>query len=389
VINKILVYSDVEWNGFNRREFFLNLAKIFDGEIVVVDRPFNIIPDIFRPRRWRLFLDAIFRKKRMDGVFLTIIRPVCFVHEHIAASFLSCLLVPINQYFLRLYLISCDFKQDDIGVVWCYEQPQWWVYDFFRKRGNPICLWEVFDDYRLDSNGNPRKLWVSQEDKILKYVDKGFFLTNSLSEKYRGLIEDRYVIGNGFDENLFGEVVCDLNNKQDLKKGFDSVAMYLGVIRSWIDFELVEKIATENKKIRFVFYGPVSKEVEKIFFDLVNRYNNIEYFGKADRKCVPGIMALADVGFIPYLVNDFTSSVRPIKVTEFLSVGVPVVTTVGDDYENIPGVISICSSDDFTGELNKTILFHDKEKCQSIAAPFAWSKIAVNVSTELDLYVKA
>ena len=42
---------------------------------------------------------------------------------------------------------------------------------------------------------------------------------------------------------------------------------------------------------------------------------------------VPALLQKCDVGLIPYICNEYSKNIYPLKINEYLSVGVPVVLT--------------------------------------------------------------
>lgn len=54
---------------------------------------------------------------------------------------------------------------------------------------------------------------------------------------------------------------------------------------------------------------------------------NIHLLGHRDHRDLPAALRGADVGLIPYAINELTSSIFPMKVYEYLAAGLPVIAT--------------------------------------------------------------
>ena len=86
---------------------------------------------------------------------------------------------------------------------------------------------------------------------------------------------------------------------------------------------------------------------------------NVFFLGESKHNKLPSFLKGFDVGIIPYKVNDFTNSVYSCKLNEYLSMGIPVVSTnlnetkiynkkhksiidIGDTYEKFSNKINEC-----------------------------------------------
>jgi glycosyltransferase involved in cell wall biosynthesis len=54
---------------------------------------------------------------------------------------------------------------------------------------------------------------------------------------------------------------------------------------------------------------------------------NVHLLGMKGRGALPGYLKAFDVCLIPYLINDFTRSIYPLKLHEYMASGKPIVTT--------------------------------------------------------------
>jgi glycosyltransferase involved in cell wall biosynthesis len=54
---------------------------------------------------------------------------------------------------------------------------------------------------------------------------------------------------------------------------------------------------------------------------------NVHFLGFQPVEVIPGYCKGFDVCMIPYMLNDFTRSIMPLKIVEYLATGKPVVST--------------------------------------------------------------
>ena len=67
------------------------------------------------------------------------------------------------------------------------------------------------------------------------------------------------------------------------------------------------------------------------------------------------MMSAFDVAIIPFVKNEFTHNIYPLKINEYLAAGLPVVSTDFSDLTDFKEVISIADQKDFTSKLSIVI----------------------------------
>lgn len=379
----LIFYCDVEWNSFNRREFIIEMASTLpEWNVIAINRPASLVPNIFRNNKVKDVLKTFLNPciTQIDSV--TLIRPFTFFHDHIGGYVFGGLGNWLQRHSVEKALKKAGVspKSNDDVVVWLYEQPQWAIADIFSNTKKKV-VWEIFDDYRLTAQGNVRKMWVGCEHNMLNKTDHILTLTSSLKEKYLETGKVITVMGNGYPRHLFSPK--ELRPK-DLITIPGNIAMYLGVIRDWIDFELLESLVLENRDLSVVFIGPVVPNIMHYINKLLLQ-ENFYYLGSKSREDVPYYMSAADVAIIPYIENAFTSSVKPIKLFEFLACGTPVVTTTMADISHVNGALYLTNKSSFNASVNLALHEADKAKCIELAKPWSWKGVASNMKLTLGL----
>ncbi len=123
---------------------------------------------------------------------------------------------------------------------------------------------------------------------------------------------------------------CYVPNSVDVKHFSNSVKMkkvaYFGAVDSWFDFESVEQAAKDNTDCLFYIAGTVAPSVKNRFTSLLN-LNNIIFLGKLDYKYIPSVFYGFDIGIIPFIKNQITDAVNPIKMHEYLALDLKVIST--------------------------------------------------------------
>src|SRR5688572_11340936 len=76
-----------------------------------------------------------------------------------------------------------------------------------------------------------------------------------------------------------------------------------------------------------------------------NKLTNVIFTGPKKLETLPQYLAYMDVAILPFLVNDLTKSIYPLKLNEYLAAGKPVVSTnFSTDVQSFSEVVYISSS---------------------------------------------
>lgn len=94
-----------------------------------------------------------------------------------------------------------------------------------------------------------------------------------------------------------------------------------------VDFALLCDVAILRPNWRIVLVGPVGIGLRNSSVNRASLPQNIEFRGPVSRDVLPSTFCEFDVALIPYRQNDYTRSVFPMKVFEYLAAGLGVVAT--------------------------------------------------------------
>jgi len=124
-----------------------------------------------------------------------------------------------------------------------------------------------------------------------------------------------------FTDEKVGSKLSDVNNRKFLSIQKPIIGFY-GAIAEWLDYELITRLAQIQQDWNFVFIGKIWTDIGKI-----KEIPNIHFLGLIPYQDLPHFAKKFDVAIIPFLVNQITDSVSPIKLFEYAALGKPVVAT--------------------------------------------------------------
>jgi glycosyltransferase involved in cell wall biosynthesis len=96
-----------------------------------------------------------------------------------------------------------------------------------------------------------------------------------------------------------------------------------------VDFDLLERVAVELPHVSLVLIGDATHPMER--FD---KYSNVHWLGFRPYSTIPAYGSAFDVAIMPWQDNDWIKRSNPIKLKEYLALGLPVVST---DFAELAG----------------------------------------------------
>lgn len=218
------------------------------------------------------------------------------------------------------------------------------------------------------------------EDKLIKESDIVFATSQYLVNKVEKIRNDVKYLPNGVRFNDF--------NKTDYKMPIEysdnkrKKCIYVGAIAQWLDNDLITYLLKEMPNIDFYFIGPNHGGV----IEKLNEYNNFKYLGRKPYKEIADYLYYSDVAIIPFLVNKLTDAINPVKLFEYLSVGVPTVSTDFMEIRHIDGPFEVAiSKEDFKNKIEKSLTMNNSNKLIQFAKENDWEERFKVILNELDV----
>ncbi|HEX8844420.1 MAG TPA: glycosyltransferase [Pyrinomonadaceae bacterium] len=101
-----------------------------------------------------------------------------------------------------------------------------------------------------------------------------------------------------------------------------TVIGYVGAVTRHVNQSLVSQLARVRPHWSWVFVGPCDAPLNELL-----RLPNVHFLGQQPHRELVKFIREFDVCIIPYKLSDYTTTVMPTKLNEYLAVGKPVVST--------------------------------------------------------------
>jgi len=147
------------------------------------------------------------------------------------------------------------------------------------------------------------------------------------------------LLPHGVDFEHFNAACGKTERPVELKGIPQPIIGFFGAISAWVDLDLLVELATLRPQWSFVLIGPVDTDAS-----VLQGVPNIHLPGKVPYARLPEYAACFDVGIIPFQVNDLTKSVNPLKLFEYLALGLPVVSSFMPEVAKYRDLIAIAGN---------------------------------------------
>jgi glycosyltransferase involved in cell wall biosynthesis len=162
---------------------------------------------------------------------------------------------------------------------------------------------------------------------------------------------------------------------------------YVGVIDFRLDTELIAYMARKRPAWSFALVGPMKGDTQDM--SGLEALPNVHFLGRQNLEDVPTFVKGMDVCLIPYVLNDYTHHIFPLKLYEYMAAGKPIVASAMYEmlaYEGDEMALGR-SPDDFLAKVDGAIAEDSPQRIasrQAAAAHQSWDDRIEEVSAILE-----
>ncbi|MEM9888800.1 MAG: glycosyltransferase [Bacteroidota bacterium] len=222
------------------------------------------------------------------------------------------------------------------------------------------------------------KHWAGLEEEVIQEADLVFVTSRKLHAMKLPLNPRTHILHNAVDEDIFQKALEVRYPKPDELAQIETpiIGFTGNMDGSRIDYPLLKAIAEKHQDKTLVLVGPTnSEDYLKLGLD---QMPNVIFTGSKDINELPQYLQHFDCCIIPFLKNELTASIYPLKINEYLFSGRPVIsTTFSEDIKAFKEVIHLADDHDaFLKQIHHAIQEDNADKIQArvnIARSNTWT----------------
>lgn len=151
---------------------------------------------------------------------------------------------------------------------------------------------------------------------------------------------------------------------------------YHGALAKWIDYEALRHIALDG---RYALLLIGFEHDESLKNSRILELENVYYIGSRPYEQLAQYAVWYDIAILPFVLNNITLSVSPVKIFEYMALGKPVVTSALPECKKYSSCLIAGSSEEYTKKLSLAAELTDtdeyKQTLDAEARANTWAEI--------------
>lgn len=248
------------------------------------------------------------------------------------------------------------------------------------RGGDSKVFYYVASDFK-ELVSNPEDL-AQSEMELVGMCSSVLTICNDLTNRYKSQGAQVYTIPYGVDLSAFqhrdkADAPASITGLfSSIKAEKRPIIGYVGAFHRYMDVKLLAECAKLRKDWFWVFVGPIDESAENL-----KNLPNVLFTGPQQHKNLAHFIEDFDVCIIPYLNVEYTKTVVPVKLNEYLAAGKHVVSTdipLVCEFNNSHNIIKITENhtDKFLYAIEESLNQEQTpaiiEKRKSVAALSDW-----------------
>ena len=193
---------------------------------------------------------------------------------------------------------------------------------------------------------------LRDEAALCRRADLVVTTSQVLQDAKAPLNPNTILVSHGVDHAHFARAVTeDLRAPADLAGIAPPRLGFFGLIRDWVDLDMLAAIARRRPAWHFVLLGDSDVDLAPY-----RATPNLHFLGRKPYGDLPAYCRHFDAGLIPFKTNALTAAVNPIKLREYLAAGLPVISSPMPEVRPRDGLIEVAASaDEFEAAIAKVL----------------------------------
>ncbi|MEV0623161.1 glycosyltransferase [Nonomuraea sp. NPDC050404] len=190
------------------------------------------------------------------------------------------------------------------------------------------------------------------ERRLLERADQVVYASRALMREEEPLTGTRgHFLDHGVDLEHFTPVPAERQPDDLLAIPGPRIGFFGALDDFVVDFELLERVAVELPETSLVLIGDANGDMGRL-----TKHPNVHWLGFRPYSVIPAYGSGFDVAIMPWLGNDWIKHANPIKLKEFLALGLPVVSTEFDELAHYAGrVRAAATAEEFIAAIRASL----------------------------------
>jgi glycosyltransferase involved in cell wall biosynthesis len=190
------------------------------------------------------------------------------------------------------------------------------------RLGESLLVYYCTDEWSRFSQLDGPKI-AALERRLCERADLVFTTSRALLARKRAWNPETHLASHGVDQVHFARALAaDTTVPPALAGVRGPILGFFGLLEDWIDLDLFAFLAAQRPDWTIAVIGKARVDVSRL-----RRYPNVKLLGHQPYAELPSFCKAFSVGLLPFVVNDLTRYVNPIKLREYLAAGLPVVSS--------------------------------------------------------------
>jgi glycosyltransferase involved in cell wall biosynthesis len=219
---------------------------------------------------------------------------------------------------------------------------------------DPVVVYDVLDDlaiYEPNERGMPVERTVTHHHRpLIEEADVVIASNPVLLERHRSERRDLILVENGVDLDRFKP-----DGPVEPAGSDNRVIGFHGALALWVDLALMAEVARLRPDLSFRFVGPVDPLVEVEAAKLA-ALPNVDLLPAQPSSRIAEYVRGFSVGVLPFVINEMTLAVTPLKMYEYMASGIPTVATPLPACVDHPAVYTASNAESFVSGIDVALM---------------------------------
>ncbi len=227
----------------------------------------------------------------------------------------------INRFLLlnniKIWMKAADFKKP---IIWTF-LPNALSVDIIDNIDTSLVVYYCIAEFAQLADSS-RKV-NRAEDELLKRCDVVFAQGEKIKKRCERHNANVHIFPFGVKSDIFLKPSGEMKRPGEMVSMKRPILGYVGGIHKHMDLKLLKALAESLPQASIALVGPVQTEEAGMLKGIAN----VHFLGKKEHGELPAYIDEFDLCLIPYLLTEYTNTVYPTKLNEYLMRGKRVLST--------------------------------------------------------------